>query len=103
MVGETPPGLHAMRWDGSADTIFVVWNDQSGGRRTIEYTKRGLISVTDMMGQAVKSKDLPSGEAQVQIDDTAGPIYLHWTAASVDALVRSGPESSTGFTVRAVR
>jgi hypothetical protein len=33
------------------------------------------------MGQAVKSKDLRSGEAQVQIDDTTGPIYLRWTAA----------------------
>jgi hypothetical protein len=88
MAGETPPGLHAMRWDGSTDTILVVWSDQPGGRRTVEYTRRGLISATDMMGQAVKSKDLPSGEAQVQIDDTAGPIYLHWTAASPDSLAQ---------------
>jgi hypothetical protein len=104
MVGETPPGLHAMRWDGSTETIFIVWSDQSGDRRTVEYTKRGLISATDMMGQAVKSKDLPSGEAQVQIDDTAGPIYLRWTAASVDAFAHgSGAKASTGFTVHAVR
>jgi hypothetical protein len=84
MAGETPPGLHAMRWDGSTDTILVVWSDRPSFRRTVEYTKRGLISATDIMGQAVKSKNLPSGEAQVKIDDTTGPIYLHWRAASLD-------------------
>jgi hypothetical protein len=104
MADETPPGLHAMRWEGSTDTILVVWSDQPGGRRTIEYRKRGLISSTDMTGQAVKSKDLPSGEAQVQIDDATGPIYLHWTAASFDAFARgSGPEASTGRTVGAAQ
>ena len=85
MAGEMPPGLHAMRWDGSTDTILIVWSDQPGARRTVAYTKRGLISAIDITGQAIKSKDLPSDETQVQIEDTTGPIYLRWKAASHDA------------------
>jgi hypothetical protein len=82
MIRETPAGIHAMRLDGSTDTILVVWTDQPDGRRTIEYTKQDLISATDLMGEAIKSKDRPSGQARVEIDAAGGPIYLRWTAGS---------------------
>jgi hypothetical protein len=82
MIQETPAGIHAMRLDGSTDTVLVVWTDQPDGRRTVEYPKHNLISATDLMGQAVKSKDRPSGHAQVEIDGAAGPIYLLWTSGS---------------------
>ena len=68
-----------MRLDGAADTIFIVWTDQPGDRRTIEFAKRDLISVTDLMGKAVKWKDRPGGQARVEIDDAAGPVYFLWT------------------------
>jgi hypothetical protein len=61
MIQETPIGIHAMRLDGSADTIFILWSDRPGDRRTIEYAKNDLMSVTDLMGNAVKSKNGPSG------------------------------------------
>jgi hypothetical protein len=82
MIRETPAGVHAMRLDGSTDTILIVWTDQPDGRRTIEYTKQDLISATDLMGEAIKSKDRPSGQARVEIDAAGGPIYLRWTAGS---------------------
>jgi hypothetical protein len=82
MIQETPAGIHAMRLDGSMDTIFIVWTDRPGDRRTIEYAKHDLMSATDLMGNAVKSKDRPSGQARVEIDDAAGPIYLRWPAGS---------------------
>jgi hypothetical protein len=82
MVQETPAGLHAMRLAGSTDTIFIVWTDRPGERRAIEYSKHDLMSATDFMGNAVKSKDKPSGQAHVEIDDAAGPIYLRWPAGS---------------------
>jgi hypothetical protein len=75
MVQETPAGIHAIRLDGSADTMLIVWTDQPSGRRTIEFTKQDLNSATDLMGKAVKSKD-KSGQARVEIDAAAGPIYL---------------------------
>ena len=78
MIPETPDGIHAMRMDGSTDTLLIVWTDQPDGRRRIEYPIRDLISATDLMGQAVKSKDGHSGQARVEIDGAAGPIYLLW-------------------------
>ena len=82
MIQETPVGVHAMRLDGSTDTIFILWSDRPGDRRTIEYAKHDLMSATDSMGIAVKSKNGPSGRARVEIDDAAGPIYLRWPAGS---------------------
>jgi hypothetical protein len=79
MLRETPAGIHAMRFDGATDTIMIVWTDQPDGRRTIEYPKRDLISATDLMGEAIKSKNGPSGQARVEIDAIGGPIYLLWT------------------------
>jgi hypothetical protein len=81
MILETPVGIHAMRMDGSTDTILIVWTDQPDGRRRIEYPIRNLISATDLMGQAVKSKGGHSGQARVEIDAAAGPIYLLWNSA----------------------
>lgn len=82
MIQETPAGMHAMRLDGSTDTIVIVWTDQPGGHGTIEYTKDNLLSTTDLMGNAVKSKDRPAGQARAEISETAGPIYLRWTKGS---------------------
>ena len=82
MIPETPAGIYAMRMDGSTDTILIVWTDQPDGRRRIEYPIRNLISATDLLGQAVKSKDGQSGQARVEIDSAAGPIYLLWRSGS---------------------
>jgi hypothetical protein len=82
MIPETPQGIHAMRMDGSTDTILIVWTDRLDGRRGIEYPIRNLISATDLMGQVVKSKDGHSGRARVEIDGATGPIYLLWRPGS---------------------
>jgi hypothetical protein len=82
MVQETPAGIHAMRMDGWTDTLFIVWSDRPGNRRKVEYAKHGLLSATDLMGKAVKSKGTSSGLERVEIDEAAGPIYLLWTAES---------------------
>jgi hypothetical protein len=79
MIAETPAGIHAMRFDGSADTVLIVWSDQPG-RRTVEYSQQNLISATDLIGGAIKSKDGRSGLTRVEIDDVAGPVYLCWNA-----------------------
>jgi hypothetical protein len=80
MIQETPVGIHAMRLDGPTDTILIVWTDQPVVRRTVEFAKHDLISAIDLMGNPIKSKDRPDGQAQVEIDDTSGPIYLLWSA-----------------------
>ena len=82
MIPETPEGIHAMRMEGSTDTVLIVWTDQMDGRRRIEYPIRDLISATDLMGEVVKSKEGRSGQARVEIDGAAGPIYLLWKSGS---------------------
>ena len=75
MVRPTPEGIHAMRLDG-ADTLFMVWTDQAGGRRRVEYPKGDLISVTDLWGKAVKTKDGSAGRARTDIEEAGGPIFF---------------------------
>jgi hypothetical protein len=78
MIQNAPAGMHAMRFEGPADVLFIVWNDQSGKRQKVRYTKKNLLSVAGLMGDAVELKADHSSEAQVKIDEAAGPIYLFW-------------------------
>jgi hypothetical protein len=104
MIQEVPEGIHAMRFEGSTDTMVAVWTDRPVGRRTIEYTKRDLISATGLMGEAIKSKDRPAGDARVEIDAAGGPIYLRWTIGSRVGVppheaVSDGPAAEDGVEV----
>ena len=78
MIQHAPSGMHAMRFDGPADVLFIVWNDRAGKRQTIRYTKDNLLSVTGLMGNTVELKADSSREAQMEIDEASGPIYLLW-------------------------
>jgi hypothetical protein len=86
MIQETPAGIHAMRFDGSTDTLLIVWTDQSCGRRTVEYKQHDLISANDLMGKTIKSKDKPGGQMRVELDDAVGLLYLLWSKESHGAL-----------------
>lgn len=76
MISEPPAGLHAMRLDGSGDTIFIVWTDQPA-RRALMIDKRNLVSATGWSGSGINSKNRSNG-LQVEIDDLSGPVYLRW-------------------------
>ena len=76
MIQRAPSGMHAMRFDGPADVLFIVWNDRAGKRQTIRYTKDNLLSVTGLMGNTVEQNADSSREAQMEIDEASGPIYL---------------------------
>jgi hypothetical protein len=76
---ETPVGVHAMRLEGSADTVLIVWADRPDARRKLEVARRDLISATDVIGRAVKAKEQSAGIVVVELDDTNGPVYLRWS------------------------
>ena len=44
----------------------------------IRYSTNNLLSVTDLMGKIIESKPAGSTEAQIEIDEDAGPVYLLW-------------------------
>jgi hypothetical protein len=78
MIQRAPSGMYAMRFDGQADVLFIVWNDKAGKRQTIQYTRDNLVSVTNWMGNAMELTADSSREAQIEIDEESGPIYLLW-------------------------
>lgn len=78
MIQRAPSGMHAMRFDGQADVLFIVWNDRAGKRQTIRYTKDNLVSVTGLMNNPVEQKADSSREMLLEVDEAAGPIYLLW-------------------------
>jgi hypothetical protein len=77
-IQHVPSGLHAMRFDGQADVLFILWNDKAGKRQTISYTTDNLVSATGLMGNAVELTADSSREAQLEIDEDSGPVYLLW-------------------------
>lgn len=78
MVQRTPSGIHVMRFDGPVDVLFIVWNDQTGKRRTIQCARDNLLSVTGLTGNRVKLAVDGSRETPMEIDEASGPIYILW-------------------------
>jgi polysaccharide biosynthesis protein PslG len=87
MIQHAPSGMYAMRFDGQADVLFIVWNDRAGKRQTLRYTKDNLVSLTGLMGNTVELKADSSREAQIEIDVASGPIYLVWKHPPASALM----------------
>ncbi len=85
IIQHAPSGLHAMRFDGPADVLFIVWNDKAGKPQTIGYAKDNLVSVTGLMGHTVEVKADSPLEAQIDVDEDAGPIYLLWKHPAASA------------------
>lgn len=80
MIQEPAAGMHAMRFEGLTDRMLIVWTDQPLGRRTIECAKESLVSITGVLGDAIKSKNRPGGRLHVEIDSAGGPLYFVWGA-----------------------
>jgi hypothetical protein len=77
--------MHAMRFDGQTDVLFIVWNDRAGKRQAVRYTTANLVSVTSFMGNTVELKTDGSREMQMAIDEASGPIYLLWKRPAASA------------------
>ena len=86
MIQRAPSGIYAMRFEGQADVLFIVWSDRAAKRQTIRYTKDNLVSVTSWLGNTVEPKADSSREAQIEIDEASGPIYLLWKHPPASAL-----------------
>jgi hypothetical protein len=76
MLSALPSGLHAMRFNGAEDELLVIWTDDPEHDRTVEFNPRDLISVTDIIGRAVKTKSEARDYLRLRVSEHAGPIYL---------------------------
>jgi hypothetical protein len=75
LVREKPAGIHAMRLDGTPDSVFIVWATEEGARLSVRAPKASLLSAANMLGEPVKAKDKGS-DAEVTVSEAAGPVYL---------------------------
>jgi hypothetical protein len=75
MVRDKPAGMHAMRLDGTSDSIFVVWSTQEGARLAVRVPKGSFLSATNMLDEPVNAKNKGS-DAEVTVSEAAGPVYL---------------------------
>jgi polysaccharide biosynthesis protein PslG len=76
LVGDVPDGVHAIRLDGAAGRVFVVWNDQPDARITLRLPATGLVSATNLLGEPVQVK-----KNEIALAEVDGPIYLEFSAA----------------------
>jgi hypothetical protein len=78
MIQRAPAGMYAARFDGQADVLFIVWTGRAGKRQTIRFTNDNLVSLTGLMGNAIELNADGFREAEIEIDEASGPIYLLW-------------------------
>ena len=76
-IPRTPSGVHAMRFDGDSDVLFIVWSERDK-RQTLQYAADNLTRVTGMMGEALQLQSDRSGVATLEIREESGPVYLIW-------------------------
>ena len=77
-VRDTPPGMHAMRLDGTSDTVIIVWNEsarRAADRSRIE-SAPSFCNLAD--GRCIQNKrEAGKGFGAMGIlKDSAGPVYL---------------------------
>jgi hypothetical protein len=71
MVRDVPDGAHAMRLDGPADRILVVWNEQPDARLTVRVSTEGFVSATNLLGEPLKLK-----KNEFTLAEIDGPVYI---------------------------
>ncbi len=75
LVADVPDGVHAMRLDGSAERIFVVWSDQPEAHITLRFPMAGLVSATNLLGEPLNVR-----KNEIALAETDGPIYISFTS-----------------------
>ena len=82
MLPQSPPGVHAVRFDGATDRLMIVWTDVPNRNEALECVRNDLVSVTDMMGKALETKSGSKGYVRIRIAENTGPVYVLLRAAS---------------------
>jgi hypothetical protein len=75
MVRDVPDGVHAMRLDGTADRVFVVWSDQPDSRITLRLPSGA--SAVNFLGEPLKTKTA-HGVVECSLPEAEGPVYVRF-------------------------
>lgn len=72
LIRDVPHGVHAMRLDGAADIVFVVWNENIEIRPKIRFQREQLLSISSAFGEPIVAE----GD-ELLLEETTGPVYVH--------------------------
>ena len=75
MVRDKPAGIHAMRLDGTSDSLFIVWSTEEDTRIPVRILKGSLLSASNMLGEPVNTKNKGS-DAELTVSESSGPVYV---------------------------
>jgi len=71
---DVPPGVHALRWDGLADRVFVIWSDAVGQSVSVSLP----ISTTAVRRWSGEEANMTYSGAvpTIPLKETDGPILV---------------------------
>jgi hypothetical protein len=73
-IPATPTSFHALRFDGSTDSVVVLWSDVPGG--TVNITLPAPVtSAVDMMGNPLSLSTVGT-RVPLTITESGGPVYV---------------------------
>ncbi|RZI86220.1 MAG: hypothetical protein EOP38_02160 [Rubrivivax sp.] len=71
---DVPPGLHVLRWDGSADRAFALWTDTNDRKVTVQLPST-IKTVVRWDGTAVQPTVTATGRSVV-MSEADGPLFV---------------------------
>ncbi|MGH6648070.1 cellulase family glycosylhydrolase [Aquabacterium sp.] len=77
LVKDVPANVHAMRWDGTDDSVFAVWVDSANVPLKLVLPKAA--TVTSLTGANVTTSATGnSATSQVTVTEAGGPIFIRF-------------------------
>lgn len=76
LVSDTAPGVHALRWDGASDKVFVLWVDDTRSNTVTVNLPAKTYGVTTWKGAEATTKIAATGQLQVDLTEAAGPVFV---------------------------
>jgi hypothetical protein len=76
MLEDVPDGVHAMRLDGAAERVFVLWNEQPDAAITVRLPLASFVAATNLAGEPLKLRPDRHANGELALSETEGPIYI---------------------------
>jgi hypothetical protein len=71
LIRDVPPGVHAVRFDGAEEMMFVVWNEDPDRHPHLRVVPDQVQSMTDLGGEPVAVE-----RGGIALEETRGPVYV---------------------------
>ena len=86
ILSDIPAATHALELDGEADTIFIVWCDQTGAIFGLHFDAQEVQGATDMFGNTIPID--AARDQTITLRESDGPVYIRCRLATSHTLAR---------------